>query len=289
MKKLFLILLLTALLLCLALPAAAQQREVFVLDPDGFLVQEDVLALNETAAEISARYNCGVYAAVFGDMGQYGYSDIEAFSEAVYHELELGYSEGNDGILLVLSMAERDYDLTAYGDFANTAVTDYGRGVLSGQFLDNFRSNDWAGGFSDYINYAGELLGLAAAGEPLDVSATDFGGGDDYEYAAFRTQKTVAQRLRQYLPAGIIVGLCASLIYCSSLKRKMKSTQTAMEADRYVCKSGVRMTSSVDKYSHSTVVRQHIEHSSSSGTRSGSGGGGTHVNSSGFSHSSGKF
>lgn len=286
MKKRVFALAATFLLLLFAtVPVLAQETEYFVYDVDGYLGTAAAQELNDAAAQLSAQYGCGIYAAVFNDMTDYGYYDIESFAEAVYTELELGYSEQNDGILLVLSMAERDYDLTAYGDFGNYAFTDYGKSVLADEFLDNFRDNDWAGGFSDYINASGRLLSYAAEGEPLDMS---YGGYDDYDYDVDpRYTVTVQQRLVNALPAGGIVGVIVGIVYCSVLKRKMKSARAATEADRYVCEHGVDFRAVVDQFSHTTVVRQHIDRDS--GSRSGGGGGGTHINSSGFSHSSGKF
>ena len=272
------------LLLSLSVPAAALETEHFVYDVDDYLDPDAVLALNDAAAELSARYGCGIYAAVFDNMSDYGYYDIESFSEAVYIESELGYTEDGDGILLVLSMHDRDYDLTAYGSFGNYAFTDYGKGVIADAFLDEFRNNDWAGGFSDYIEICGKLLNDAVNGEPLDVSYGD-DYGYDYGYEPARTPKSLSSRLRSSLPAGIFVGIVVGLVYCGVLKRKMKSVKAATEADKYVCEHGVAMRTAVDQFSHTTVVRQHIERDS--GSRSG--GGGTHVNSGGFSHHSGKF
>lgn len=299
MKKGFAFLLLLFVLgFCFAAPVAAQETEWFIYDVDDdadeYLDAETVWDLNTAAAEISERYNCGVYAAIFPDMSEYEdewgntYYDIEEFSEAVYTAWELGYSEGGDGILLVMSMAERDFDLVAYGDFANYAFTDYGKSVLQEEFLDNFRQNDWAGGFEDYINACGTLLSCAAEGEPLDISYSDSIYDDDVYYTDMPvTRATAAERVTDALPAGSAIGVIVGLIYSAVLKAKMKSVRKAVEADDYVCEHGVQMTCAVDQFSHTTVVRQHIDHDS--GSRSGGGGGGTSVNSGGFSHSSGKF
>ena len=281
MKKFLTVLLAAFLLLCVCSPALAAEAEGYVFDVDGYLDAETVEQLNVEAAGVSARYGCGVYAAIFRSMAEYGYYDIEDFGEAVYRESGLGDPESGAVILLVMSMEERDYDLTAYGDHAHTAFTDYGKGVLADYFLDDFRRDDWAAGFADYITGCEELLSSAEAGEPVDVAYYD--GGYDY-YSPVR--ESLVSRVKSNLPAGVIVGLIAALIYCCILKSKMKSARAATEADSYVERNGVQMYSQMDRFSHTTVVRHHIDRSS--GSRSG-GGGGTHVNSGGFSHHSGKF
>lgn len=59
--------------------------------------------------------------------------------------------------MLALSMAERDFQMLAHGDTANAAFTDYGKYIMQDEFLDNFREDDWYGGFADYIAACGPL------------------------------------------------------------------------------------------------------------------------------------
>ena len=288
MKKLSAFFAAVLLLFVLCVPAMAQETEQFVFDPDGYLDEDAVNTLNTAAEQVSRQYDCGVYLAVFSNMGDYGFSDIESFGEEVYRSFELGYSEGGDGILLVMSMEDRDYDLTAYGDYANYAFTDYAKSELADYFLDNFRNNDWAGGFARYILGCEKLLDTAASGEPLDISYSD-----DVSYVAgygytTDTPKSLSSRITDTLPIGLIVGVIVGFIRCAILKGKMKSAVAATQADDYVCEHGVEMRAVMDQFTHTTVVRQHINRDS--GSRSGGGGGGgTHVNSGGFSHHSGKF
>ena len=77
---------------------------------------------------ISNRYGCGVYVVSLQDYRDYGsYSSIRNFSEEFYNHYRLGLGQNRNGILLVLSMAERDYCLIAYGSDAHYAFTDYGK------------------------------------------------------------------------------------------------------------------------------------------------------------------
>ncbi len=274
-RKLVCLLAAVLLLACVVwLPAAAEDTDTFVYDAAGLLSQEDAQTLNDAAREISLRHGCGVYIALFNDMGEYGFSNIESFAEEVYKQWNLGIGADRTCILLVMSMKERDYDLCAHGDAAHYAFTDYGKDRLADEFKDNFRQNDWAGGFADYIRESDRMLTRAENGDPVDIPG----------YTPSR-KPTLGEKLGRSAPIGIIIGVVISFFYCGSLKRKMKSAKIATEASRYIAPQGVWMQDQQDMFTHTTVTRQHIERDS--GSRSG--GGGTSVNSGGFSHSSGKF
>ena len=146
MKKLF-----VCLILCLSLfmgfALSASAQELYnISDAAGLLGAQDLGTLDENAKAISNHYNCGVYVVIVDDYQSYVRGSISDFAEAVYQSYDLGMGEGRNGILLALSMAERDYDLCAFGDWAHYAFTEYGKGELADEFLDNFRNNDWACG-----------------------------------------------------------------------------------------------------------------------------------------------
>ena len=263
-------LMLLACLLCV--PAAAEETENFVYDIADLLTTDDVLSLNDAAKAVSERYGCGVYIAVFDDMAEYGYRSIESFAEAVYEQWELGIGEERNCIILVMSMAERDYDLCAHGELGHTAFTDYGKERLADEFKDNFRYDDWAGGFRDYVEECAYMLGRAENGDPVDVPG----------YST--RQSSMTEKLGKAVGPGLIIGVIIAFIYCSSLKSKMKTAKIAREASTYIAPQGIWMQDEQDMFTHTTVTRQHIERDSGRG-----GHGGTSVNSGGFSHSSGKF
>ena len=144
MKKRFLFSLLLCAALLLALPhaARAEAKLDYVSDYANILSAETRESLNSQAAQIAADTGCGVYIVVVDNYKTYVNGTIENFSEAIYKTYELGEGEGKNGVLLSMSMNDRDYDLTAYGDFGNYAFTDYGKQQLAGTFLDNYRAND---------------------------------------------------------------------------------------------------------------------------------------------------
>lgn len=277
MKKLILCLLLCAALVSgLALSASADG--MYVSDAAGLLSADELGALDDNAREISEYYNCGVYIVVVDDYTDYVRGSISDFSEAVYKSYNLGMGEGKNGILLSLSMSERDYDLCAYGDWAHYAFTDYGKDKLAGTFLDNFRNNDWFGGFNDYLANSASLMEMAKNGEPLDTLVYD---------------EQPRQRGWNPLELGLIllVPCVVAMSVCSVFKAQMKTARRQFFAMPYVDEGSSRLTVNHDQFLSRNVVRTPIPRNDDDDGPRASGGrpGGTSINSGGFSHKSGKF
>ena len=265
------------LLLLLLLPAFSagaensSQLPYYVSDTAGLMTADEWQKLEDRARQISEQYGCGVYVVTLNDYTEYGsYSSFWDFSTQFYTGYQMGIGSERNGILLILSMKERDYSLLAYGSDAHYAFTDYGKEVLENSFLDNFRRNDWTGGFSDYIDGCGNLLSRAAAGSPLDVS---YDRRDD-------SSSTVNTAIVICFP------LLISFAVCQGMKRKMKPVREQSRANDYIVPGGVRLTVNRDVFVNRTVSRTVIR---SEQRDSHSSGGGTTIHSSGFSGHSGKF
>ena len=275
MKRMFSAALIVVLAIMLVAVSAAsaesgQELPYFVSDTAGLTTTDQWQKLETDAERISNRYGCGVYVVSLQDYRDYGsYSNIRNFSEEFYNHYRLGLGQNRNGILLVLSMAERDYCLIAYGSDAHYAFTDYGKEVLANSFLDDFKRNDWNGGFADYISGCEELLSRAAEGKPVDVQYESRNG------------------IPPEISTAIIIGLplLVSFGACEGMKRRMKPVRPQNRADEYIVPGGIHFSLKRDVFVNRTVSRTVIR----SENRDSSFGGGTTVNSGGFSGHSGKF
>ena len=151
-------------------------------------------------------------------------------------------------------MNDRAFAHFYYGEMSEYAFNSYAQEQIEDTFLDNFRENDWYGGFSDYLSACGEYLALAEEGHPVR---------------------------RSPVPAIIIscaAGILIAFLVCSILKRKMKSVYVQARADGYVS-GGLRLSRQTDRFTHRTETRRHIEPPKPSGGGGGSightGGGGS--------------
>ena len=276
-KKIF-----VALLLCLALCmsiglSAAADGKYNVSDAAGLLQLQELETLDENAKAISNHYNCGVYIVIVDDYKSYISGSISDFAEAVYHSYQLGMGEGRNGILLALSMAERDYDLCAYGDWAHYAFTDYGKDQLANEFLDNFRNNDWAGGLNDYVAGCSSLMEMAKNGNPLDQII--------YEP---EPEKPGINPMELMLI--VLIPSLSAFAVCSAFRAQMKTANRQYYASDYVNQSQSHLRVKSDRFLTRNVVRTRIRSDDDDNFRpSGGRPGGTSINAGGFSHKSGKF
>ena len=262
------------LLICLSASGFADGTEgdtlpYYVSDVANLLTDAQRQTLEDSARAVSERYSCGVYVVTLPDYREYTQSrDVFAFAQEFYRTYNLGIGSNRTGILLLLSMDERDYALAAYGSFAHEAFTDYGKEKLSDRFLQYFRRNDWNGGFTAYVSGCEQLLSAAAAGNPVDVS--------------YETGEGLSPGAKTAVVFG--VPLLSALSVCEVMKRKMKPVKLQSRADEYIVPGGIDLSLKRDVFVNRTVSRTVIRHEERS-----SGHGGTTVHSSGFSGHSGKF
>ena len=266
MKKKITLSLLLALCLVLSLGgvalASSQITMPHVTDAAGLLTQDEVLALEAQAEQIAENYGCAPYILVVDDFRVYEDTyDVREAGMNLYERWGLGYGPEKNGLLLMLSMAERDYALVTYGSVTHQAFTDYGQEALREQFLDNFHNDDWVGGFRDYLDGCAWLLEQARNGTPYDVNTAPKG----------------------FNPLILVIPLVLALVVCLVLTGQMKTAKRKTEAGDYMVQGGTEMRVVQDIFTHRTVTRQVIQQNENKG------GGGTTVNSRGFSGKSGKF
>ncbi len=266
MKKLVSLLTILMFICICSVPvcSVSASQSGYVIDEAGILSLAERNKLEGKARNISEAYQCGVYIMTVDDYRYYDNDTMHNVAKAIYREYDMGYGREADGILLLLSMRSREYILLAYG-YGNTAFTDYGKDWLSEQFLDEFRNDDWKGGFDEYLNCSSKLLELAGNGEPLDV-----GQASDAGFLG--------------VVCSAVLALIVSAVIGSGLKSSMRSVARKCEASEYISDNGVTMTQRRDLFVKRTTKRTKIE--KSSGSRRG---GGTTTDRSGFSSKSGKF
>lgn len=234
----------------------------YVTDEAGLLTQEQKAELENRAAEISARYNLGVYIIVVENYRNYSnYSEIYDCCIDLYDRYQLGWGDDHAGTTLMLSMNGRDYALDFNSSRADYAFTESGRDQMENRFLSYFRSNDFYGGFREYLDCCEEYLEAAKSGNPVE----------------YKTSKKDGLGIFSVIP-----GLIASLATGTAMAAPMRSAGTKHDANQYIVPGSLELRQQSDMFLHRTVSRRPRE------TNSG-GSGSSHHSSGSHSGRSGKF
>lgn len=254
----------------IAMPAHAAAAHVY--DEAGILTADEISQLEAQADEVEQARGFSVNIVTVEDYK--AVSTVSVFDAAVakYKELSLDGSDGS-GIVLMLSMKERDYSVAVNGDRGNYAFNREGRALLTGFFLDDFADNEWHKGFSDYIKWCGVYVAAADAGHPFS--------DDNPPEDATDLLLEIAMGIGGSLVAAAVL----TALVMAALMRRMRSVEPASNASAYV--SGqLQLDDRRDVFTHTTTVREVVVEKSSGG---GGGGGSVSSSSGGFSGTSGKF
>lgn len=279
-KRLLTLLAVLCLLMTLAVPAYAAGN-TYIYESAMLLTDAEIMELNQMCTDAAEAYGCGIYVVTLDDHSMYHSESLYA-AEEIYRAMDFGVGENKNGILLMLSMSQRDYALVAYGDIANSVFTDRRQDAIIDDFLDDFANDDWEGGLGDYVENCVYTL------ENFDgvIGEAYSGYYEDGVYYPVTLSAVYAANLRGCMEIGLMIGAVVALIWCIVKVMQTRTVRVGRTADEYVPVRGVNVHLREDTYVHST--HRTVVHSDDDDD-GGSFGGGTSVRSSGFSGSSGKF
>lgn len=244
-----------------------------VTDSVGILSQEQWQALEQQARDISKEHNFEVYAVIVDNYQNYSNGSVQDAAEAIYKRYSLGSGFEKDGLMLLLSMNDRDFSMITHGGNGNYTFNDDGREYMTKYFLDDFAENDWYAGLQDYFLWSGKYLTAAEEGEPYSYSRVPM--SDEERNSAIMIRMAII----------FLVPLAIAGIYVSVLSAKMKNVAKATKAGGYIA-GNLTLNVKKDQFVHATESRTKISSDSNSGGGSSRSSGG---GSKGFSGTSGKF
>lgn len=272
----------TALLLCtmMTVPSvfAAEEYATSIGPNDTIILSErsrmvdmaDLLSdseekeLQNQLDEISERQKVDVVVVTVDSLGSKSPMD---YADDFYDYNGYGFGDKKDGILLLLSMEERDWYITTTG-YGITAITDAGLDYISDKFVSYLSDGEYADGFEVYAELCDEFITQAKTGKPYDVN-------------------NMPKEPFKVFPKIIIafgIGFAVAFVVTMMMKGQLKSVRRQAAADSYVKQGSMVITDSRDLYLYRTVSRTARPKDSSS---SGGGGSSTHSSSSGSSHGGG--
>lgn len=187
-----------------------------------------------------------------------------AYADDYYDEHGYGMGSNNDGVLLLVSMEDRDWWMSTTG-FGIDAITDAGVEYISDAFMDDLSDGNYADAFQTYANLCEDFVIQAKTGKPYDVGHMPKG----------------ELPLGRNILISLVAGLVIALIVTMTMRGKMKTVRFKAAASDYMKEGSMNLTESRDLflYTHlERVARPKDEggsstHTSSSGTSHGGGGG----------------
>jgi uncharacterized protein len=269
---------LCALVVCLllsatVLPAAARTIPDARLlprfvDDASLLALEDAATLLDQLDAISERHQFDLAIATVPSLG--GQSPYD-FADDFFDYNGYGMGATADGMLLVISMEERDWVISTHG-FGIDAFTDAGQAHIMDEVLPHLSDGDYMGAFTRFAQLSDDFLVRAREGAPYDT-------GNLPKRALTGNQHLIV------VGASLALALIGAFLALQIMKSSHKSVRAGVHADAYVRKGSFRLTASRDLFLYKQVSRRRRE------TESKGGGSSTRTSSSGRSHggSSGKF
>lgn len=271
-KRVFAILCL--LLLILPLPILAEEAKPLVVDNAGLFSPEEKDSLTIQAQALGDTYHMDVVILTTNTLSGKRPQD---YADDYYDDMGYGQGSNASGMLLLISMEERDWYLSTCGD-AIYALTDYGIEQL-GMVLVSGMQVDYAEGIQAFFDALPEYLDAYKAGTPIDGNrrqSNDFYHGDQESVVYSREPAS------PNLTLSIIIGLVVAIISVGAMVATMNTKHRQYGASSYLTKGSLHFPRMQDLFLYSNVTKTRKPE-----PQNHSGGSSVHHSSSGRSHGGG--
>lgn len=267
--------LLFALLLVLPLPILAAETKPLIIDNADLFEPEEEDSLTIQAKAIGDTYNMDVVILTTNTLSG---KQPQVYADDYYDDMGYGLGSNASGMLLLISMEDRDWYLSTSGD-AIYALTDYGIEQLGMVLVSGMQVN-YANGVGTFLDALPEYLDAYKAGTPIDGysgQSSNFYHGEQESVAYYREPASVN------LTLSVIIGMVVALISVGVMIATMNTKRRQYGASSYLTKGSLHFPRVQDLFLYSNVTKtRKPEPQNHSG-----GGSSVHHSSSGRSHGGG--
>lgn len=243
-----------------------------LFDQAGLLSTNEAQEVRESLDEVSRKYSCDVVVATADKLD--GMSPTE-YADWLYENSGYGQGEDSNGILLLVSLDDRDWAISTSGD-ARAVFNDDAQEYMMSKVRPCFSEGKYAQGFLEYAKISGSLLADAEAGV----------------YYGVNQEKTDPEPESKGLPFGWLfgdlgIGAVIAGLLGKSKASKLHGIRRQSSADAYLKAEDIRFDIKEDRYVRTDTERRKIEKNEERPEGMAT----THMSSGGHSHggSSGKF
>ena len=273
-----------------------------LVDDAALLTSGEADELNAALDEISERQEVDVVVITVPELPD-GYT-AQSYADDIFDYFGYGYGTDDDGILLLLTMAEREWAVSTYG-YGITAFPDGIIDLIMDDCLYYISDGAYFRGFSYFAGLCDEYITKAKNGytdnntyvgyDPFYGSADDYYSSDDAMAIIGGASGPTAIRVSGGIPFALPLSLLAGFLFSGLIvgvwKNELKSVGKQAGASDYAKRDSIRVTLSRDLFLYRNVrrTRRQTQQNRSGGMHHG--GGSVHRSSSGRSHGgrSGRF
>ncbi len=259
-KKLLSLLFALILMISTAIPAYAATLPRLVDDGD-ILTDKEEERLTESLDKISEKHEVEV---VVISVRSLGGEDITEFADDVYDYYEYGYGDSYDGVLLLVSMDDREWAISTCG-FGETAFTDAGIDYIGDKITPELEDGEYSTAFSTFAELCDDFIGKAKKGDPYDLG---------------NLPKEPFNVLISLL-VSLVIGVVAAFIATAVMKGQLRSVRFQPAANSYIKANSMVVTQSRDLFLYTHISRREKP-------KPQSGGSSTHTSSLGRRHGGGR-
>ena len=232
-----------------------------VVDDANLLSESEETALREKLEEIRVRQKMDIVIVAAKTLNGATPAD---YADDTYDYNGYGYGNNRDGLLLLISMEDRDWYISTTG-YGITAFTDAGIQYIGDKIKEHLSDGDYADAFNTFAELCDDFITKARTEKPYDSG-----------------NMPKEPMKPGWILVAIIAGFILSFITVGAMKGKLKTVRFQPAANSYMKAGSMNITESRDMFLYNTVTRTAKPKSSDSG-----GGSSTHTSSFGSSHGGG--
>ncbi len=234
--------------------------EGWVQDDADLLTEEEEDELERECERLAGEHHAGIYIITTEDFGG---GDIKSWQRRIFDGYGLGDEYNGIGVMLAVSMAERDWGLVGFGT-AEEAFSTYGRERIGEFILDDLSDGEFYDAFARYLSLSDDYFTAWEDGKPYT---------ENHRYGE-------GWRIPVVIGAAFLLSLAVSVTIVLSWKRSMNTRVRQSGAMAYLKAGSFHLQYQADQFLYHRVSRTKRQKESSSGS------GGMHSDHSG---TSGKF
>ena len=234
------------LILCLSLAAQVSAAQLpRLVDSADLLLDGQEAELLTRLDQLSQELQVDVVVVTMESLG--GYSADQVIN-AFYDEYGYGYGPNRDGVVLLLSMSERDWRILSNG-FAADAITPGDIDSIGDRIVDELSGGEYYDAFMEFASLCEYEIEGERNGFPFNFGLS--------------------------LLVSVAIGFVVAFIATGIMRSKLKSVRSRTGAKEYTVSGSMQLTRSSDLFLYRTMDRRRKPQQTSSGSRGG--GGGRHV------------